>query len=123
MSDEIIKKVQSEYLKKDIPQFKAGDTVRVHLRIVESGKTRTQVFQGIVISRRGSGTDETFTVRKIAAGHIGVERIFPLHAKTIEKIEVVSRGKVRRAKLTYLRGRVGKAAKVKELRTTKKSSK
>ena len=123
MSDEIIKKVQSEYLRKDIPDFKAGDTVRVYLRIMESGKTRTQVFQGIVIGRKGSGTDKTFTVRKIAAGHIGVERIFPLYAPTVEKIEVVAHGKVRRSKLTYLREKVGKAAKVKTLRATKQAKK
>ncbi len=119
MSDELIRKVQSLYMRDDIPQFKAGDTVKVHVRITEGGKSRVQVFQGIVISRRGSGTDETFTVRKIAAGRIGVERIFPLHAPVIEKIEVVRRGRVRRAKLYYLRKKVGKAARVKELRETK----
>lgn len=123
MSDQILHKVQQEYLKKEVPVFGPGDTVRVHLRIVEGGKTRTQVFQGIVIACRGKGTDKTFTVRKIAAGHIGVERVFPLYAPVIQKIEVVSRGKVRRAKLTYLRKRVGKAAKVKELRLTKKQNK
>ncbi|MEJ5185966.1 MAG: 50S ribosomal protein L19 [Candidatus Geothermincolales bacterium] len=105
--------VESQYLRDDIPDFRPGDTVKVHVRVVEGNRERIQVFQGVVISRRGSGTKETFTVRKVSYG-IGVERTFPLHSPLISKIEVVSRGKVRRAKLYYLRQRVGKAAKVKE---------
>ncbi len=105
--------VESQYLRDDIPDFRPGDTVKVHVRVVEGNRERIQVFQGVVISRRGSGTKETFTVRKVSFG-IGVERTFPLHSPLISKIEVVSRGKVRRAKLYYLRQRVGKAAKVKE---------
>jgi len=116
MSETIMRKVQSAYLKKDVPDFKAGDTVKVHLKIVEAGKTRTQVFQGIVIGRKGSGTDETFTVRKISAGNVGVERVFPLHAPVVQKIEITRKGKVRRSKLTYLRKKIGKGARVKELR-------
>lgn len=105
--------VESQYLRDDIPDFRPGDTVKVHVRVVEGNRERIQVFQGVVISRRGSGTKETFTVRKVSYG-IGVERTFPLHSPLISKIEVVTRGKVRRAKLYYLRQRVGKAAKVKE---------
>ena len=117
--DKLIRKVEQAQMRKDIPPFKPGDTVKVHIQITEGGKTRVQVFQGIVISRRGSGLNEMFTVRKIAAGGIGVERIFPVHAPVIQKIEVVRLGKVRRAKLYYLRNKVGKAAKVKELRVVK----
>jgi large subunit ribosomal protein L19 len=105
--------VESQYLRDDIPDFRPGDTIKVHVRVVEGNRERIQVFQGVVISRRGSGTKETFTVRKVSFG-IGVERTFPLHSPLISKIEVVTRGKVRRAKLYYLRQRVGKAAKVKE---------
>lgn len=105
--------VESQYLRDDIPDFRPGDTVKVHVRVVEGNRERIQVFQGVVISRRGGGTKETFTVRKVSFG-IGVERTFPLHSPLISKIEVVTRGKVRRAKLYYLRQRVGKAAKVKE---------
>jgi large subunit ribosomal protein L19 len=107
--------VESEYLRDDIPDFRPGDTVKVHVRVVEGSRERVQIFQGVVISRKGGGTRETFTVRKISFG-IGVERTFPLHSPIISKIEIVSRGKVRRAKLYYLRERVGKAAKVKEKR-------
>jgi len=109
--------VESEYLRDDIPDFQPGDTVKVHVRVVEGNRERVQIFQGTVISRKGGGTRETFTVRKVSFG-IGVERTFPLHSPIISKIEVVSRGKVRRAKLYYLRERVGKAARIKEKRRT-----
>ncbi len=104
-------------LKSDIPDFRAGDTVKVHVKVVEGNKTRVQVFQGVVIARSGDGVRETFTVRKVSYG-VGVERTFPLHTPIIDKIEVVSRGDVRRAKLYYLRDLRGKAAKIKERRDT-----
>ena len=116
MSDALIKKVQQKYLRDDLSVFHIGDTVKVHIKIVEGEKTRTQVFQGIVIAQRGDGTDRMFTVRKIASGSIGVERTFPINAPVLEEIEVVRSGKVRRAKLYYLREKIGKAARVKELR-------
>jgi large subunit ribosomal protein L19 len=103
------------YKKSDLPEFKAGDTIAVHVIIKEGNKERIQVFQGIVIQRRGSGATETVTVRKISAGEIGVERIFPIHSPTISKIEVIKRGKVRRARIFYLRKLKGKAARIKEL--------
>jgi len=106
----------SQIEKKEIPQFKAGDTVRVAVEIKEGDKTRIQNFEGVCISIRGTGTGKTFTVRKIGANNIGVERIFPLYSDSIESITVVRRGKVRRAKLYYLRSRKGKAARIKELR-------
>ncbi len=109
--------VESEYLRDDIPDFRPGDTVKVHVRVVEGNRERIQVFQGVVISRKGGGTRETFTVRKVSFG-VGVERTFPLHSPVIAKIEVVSQGKVRRAKLYYLRDRVGKKARIKEKRRT-----
>ena len=102
-------------LRDDIPEFAPGDTVKVHVRVVEGTRERIQVFQGAVIRRQGSGIRETFTVRKVSFG-VGVERTFPKHSPIIAKIEVVTRGDVRRAKLYYLRDRVGKAAKVKEKR-------
>jgi len=105
--------IEREHVRTDLPDFKAGDTVRVHVKIVEGDKERTQIFQGVVISKRKGGTRATFTVRKVSYG-IGVERIFPLYSPRIEKIEVVSRGKVRRAKLYYLRKLRGKAARIKE---------
>lgn len=108
-----VQQVEETFLKTDIPEFRAGDTVRVHVRVVEGEKERIQVFQGVVIGRRGGGTRETFTVRKISGG-IGVERIFPVHSPIIDKIEVVRQGKVRRAKLYYLRGLRGKAARIEE---------
>ena len=108
-------KVEQAYLRDDVPDFQAGDTVKVHVRVVEGNKERIQVFQGVVIARRGGGTRETFTVRKISGG-IGVERVFPLHSPVIDKIEVARRGKVRRAKLYYLRGLRGKAARIEERR-------
>ena len=107
--------VDQASLRSDIPDFGPGDTLKVHVRVIEGQKERIQVFQGVVIGRSGAGLRETFTVRKISYG-VGVERTFPLHAPTIAKIEVVTRGDVRRAKLYYLRDRIGKAAKVKEKR-------
>lgn len=107
--------VERPYLKDDLPDFRAGDTVRVHVRVVEGERERVQVFEGIVIRRRGSQLSETFTVRKISFG-VGVERTFPLHSPMIAKIEVMTLGAVRRSKLYYLRDRVGKKAKVKERR-------
>ncbi len=109
---ELIRAVEEPY-KREIPEFNIGDTVRVYVRVVEGDKERIQPFEGIVIARRGSGIKETFMVRKVSYG-IGVERIFPLHSPVIEKMEVVRRGDVRRAKLYYLRHKKGKAAKVKE---------
>ncbi len=102
-------------LRSDIPSFQPGDTLKVHVRVVEGGRERIQVFQGAVIRRQGSGVRETFTVRKVSFG-VGVERTFPLHSPVIGKIEPVTRGDVRRAKLYYLRNRIGKAAKIKEKR-------
>lgn len=110
----LIKSLEQEYLRNDIPQFKAGDTVRVHVKVVEGTRERIQVFEGVVIRRRGSGLSETFTVRRIASG-VGVERTFPLHSRRIDKIEVVRRGRVRRAKLYYLRKLRGKAARIREI--------
>ncbi len=101
---------------KNIPDFRAGDTVRVAVRIKEGNKERVQNFEGVCISMRGEGTGKSFTVRKMGANNIGVERIFPLYSESIESIEVVRRGRVRRAKLFYLRDRKGKAARIKELR-------
>lgn len=107
--------VDAPSLRDDIPVFRAGDTVKVHVRVTEGNRSRIQVFQGIVIRRHGEGVRETYTVRKVSFG-VGVERTFPVHTPTVEKIEVVTRGRVRRAKLYYLRDRHGKAAKVRELR-------
>jgi len=109
----IIENIEREQLRQDIPQFKAGDTVKVHFRVVEGTRQRTQLYQGIVIKRQGQGVRETFTVRKQSFG-VGVERAFPLHSPKIEKIEVVQIGDVRRAKLYYLRQKVGKQARVRE---------
>lgn len=107
--------VDADSLRDDIPDFAPGDGLKVHVRVVEGNKERVQIFQGIVIRRQGSGVRETFTVRKVSYG-VGVERTFPLHSPVLARIEVVTRGAVRRAKLYYLRDRVGKAAKVKERR-------
>jgi large subunit ribosomal protein L19 len=107
--------VERPYLRDDLPDFRPGDTVKVHVRVVEGERERVQVFEGIVIRRRGSQLSETFTVRKISFG-VGVERTFPIHSPMLAKIEVATRGDVRRAKLYYLRSRVGKKAKVKEKR-------
>ena len=107
--------IDQERLRTDVPDFAPGDTLKVHVRVIEGNKQRVQVFQGVVIRRQGGGLQETFTVRKLSYG-VGVERTFPVHTPVIDKIEVVTRGDVRRAKLYYLRDRVGKAAKVKEKR-------
>lgn len=111
---DLIKAVEAEQMKDEITDFKIGDTVKVHYRIVEGQTERVQVYEGIVIAMNNAGVRKTVTVRKISYG-VGVERIFPVHSPKVEKIEVVRRGRVRRAKLYYLRDRVGKAAKVKEL--------
>ncbi len=108
-----LQNVESPYLRGDRPEFRPGDTVRVHVRVIEGDKERIQVFQGVVIARRGGGTRETFTVRKMS-GAVGVERIFPLHSPVIDRIEVVRQGKVRRAKLYYLRELRGKKARIEE---------
>lgn len=108
-----IAQIEKSYLRDDIPEFGSGDTLRVHVRIKEGDKERIQVFQGTVISRRGGGTAETFTVRKISSG-IGVERIFPLHSPNVAKIERIRAGSVRRSKLYYLRKLTGKSARIKE---------
>ncbi|WP_077367414.1 50S ribosomal protein L19 [Anaerosalibacter sp. Marseille-P3206] len=110
---DIIKMIEDEQLKKDIPAFNVGDTIKVHYRVKEGTRERIQIFEGTVIKRQGGGARETFTVRRISYG-VGVERTFPLHSPRIEKIEITRKGKVRRSKLYYLRGRQGKAAKVKE---------
>jgi large subunit ribosomal protein L19 len=107
--------VEQDQLRDDIPAFAAGDTVRVHVKVIEGNRERVQVFEGVVIARRGSGIRQSFTVRKLSFG-VGVERSFPLHSPIIDRIQVMTRGDVRRAKLYYLRDRVGKAAKVKEKR-------
>src|SRR6266699_4215086 len=107
--------LDAESLRSDVPAFRPGDTLRVHVRVVEGSRERVQVFQGVVIRRQGSGVRETFTVRKVSFG-VGVERTFPVHSPVLAKIEPVTRGAVRRAKLYYLRDRIGKAAKVKEKR-------
>lgn len=107
--------IDNDSKRDDIPDFGPGDELKVHVRVIEGGKERVQVFQGNVIRRQGSGVQETYTVRKLSYG-VGVERTFPLHAPTVQKVEVVKRGDVRRAKLFYLRDRVGKSAKVREKR-------
>ena len=107
--------LDADSLRDDIPEFRPGDTVKVHVRVVEGNRSRIQVFQGVVIRRQGGGSRETFTVRKVSFG-VGVERTFPVHTPVVEKIEVVTRGDVRRAKLYYLRELRGKAAKIKEKR-------
>ena len=110
---DIVKEIENEQLREGLPQFDSGDTVRVNVRVREGEKERLQAFEGICIAKKGGGASETFTVRKISAG-IGVERIFPLHSPMIESVKVVRRGRVRRAKLYYLRGRRGKAARIRE---------
>ncbi|MEG1432964.1 MULTISPECIES: 50S ribosomal protein L19 [Eubacterium] len=110
---DIIKKIQQENMKAEKPEFRVGDTVRVHVRVIEGKRERIQMFEGVVLKKQHGGVSETFTVRKISSG-IGVERTFPIHSPKIEKVDVIRKGKVRRAKLNYLRSRVGKAAKVKE---------
>ncbi len=112
--NDIIKNIEAEQMKESVPQFSVGDTVRVHAKIKEGNRERIQIFEGTVLKRQGGSNRETFTVRKTSNG-VGVEKTWPLHSPFVEKIEVVRRGKVRRAKLFYLRDRVGKAAKVKEI--------
>jgi large subunit ribosomal protein L19 len=111
----ILDVVDAASLRKDIPQFRAGDELKIHVRVIEGNKSRLQVFQGIVIGRQGDGVRETFTIRKVSYG-VGVERTFPVHTPVIEKIELVTKGDVRRAKLYYLRDLRGKAAKIREKR-------
>ncbi len=112
---DLIKEVEKQNLKEDLPQFTPGDRVKVHVKVVEGGRERTQAFEGVVIRRQGSGARETFTVRRVTFG-IGVERVFPVHSPSVSKIEVVKKGRVRRAKLYYLRKRTGKAARIRERR-------
>lgn len=112
----VLDAVDAVSLRKDLPNFRPGDELKVHVRVIEGNKSRIQVFQGLVIARQGSGVRETFTIRKISYG-VGVERIFPVHAPVIEKIELVRKGEVRRAKLYYLRDLRGKAAKIRERRS------
>ncbi len=115
MRNEIIDQLEKSQMKQDIPDFKPGDTVRAHVRVVEGSRERIQVFEGVVIKRRGAGMNESFTLRRVSYG-VGVERTFPLHAPKVEKIEVMRRGRVRRAKLYYLRQLRGRAARIRELR-------
>jgi len=110
--NENIRAIEAKHSRKDVPEFRVGDTVRVHVRITEGDKERTQAFEGTVLARQGSGPNETFTVRRVSSG-IGVERIFPLSSPNVQRIVVTRRGKARRAKLYYLRKRTGKAAKTK----------
>lgn len=112
---DLLKEVEKRNMKENVPQFRPGDTVRVHVKVIEGNRERTQAFEGVVIRRQGSGTRETFTVRRVSFG-IGVERIFPVHSPSIDKIELLKKGRVRRAKLYYLRKLKGKAARIKERR-------
>jgi len=112
--NEIIKNIENAQLKKEVPEFNVGDTVKVYAKVIEGTRERIQVFEGTVLKKQNGGIRETFTVRKNSNG-IGVEKTWPLHSPIVDKVEVVRHGKVRRAKLNYLRGRVGKSAKVKEL--------
>lgn len=112
---DLIRLIEEEQLRQDVPDFSPGDTVRVHITLQEGGRERTQVFQGIVIGRKGKGISETFTVRRVTHG-VGVERVFLLNSPRIDEIELVKRGKVRRSKLYYLRDRIGRAAQVEERR-------
>lgn len=116
---DLIKAIEAEQMRNDVPEFAPGDTVRVNVRVKEGNRERIQAFEGVVIARAGGGLTETFTVRRIASG-VGVERIFPVHSPKLESIEAVRRGRVRRAKLYYLRGRQGKAARIKERRRDSK---
>ncbi|ASS75681.1 50S ribosomal protein L19 [Tumebacillus algifaecis] len=115
MNQVLLAAITAEQIRQDIPQFKAGDTVRVHVKVKEGNRERIQVFEGVVIRRRGGGISATYTVRKISYG-VGVERTFPLHTPKVDKIEVTRRGRVRRAKLYYLRNLTGKAARIREIR-------
>ncbi|PYI54216.1 50S ribosomal protein L19 [Paenibacillus flagellatus] len=111
----LVREITQEQIKKDLPNFRPGDTLKVHVKVIEGSRERIQLFEGVVIKRRGGGISETFTVRKVSYG-VGVERTFPLHSPKLEKIEVARRGKVRRAKLYYLRALRGKAARIQEIR-------
>jgi large subunit ribosomal protein L19 len=111
-----IREIEQEFIKDEIPPFGPGDTVRVHYRVIEGNRERIQPFEGVVIRRRGGGVNENFTVRRIASHGIGVERTFPLHSPRIDRIEVLRHGRVRRSKLYYLRGRTGRAARIRERR-------
>ncbi len=114
MNNRLVEEITASQLRTDLPEFKSGDEVKVSVRIIEGNKSRIQVFQGVVIQRRGGGVNATFTVRKMSSG-IGVERTFPLHSPSIAGIEVMRKGKVRRNKITYIRKRSGKAARIKEV--------
>ena len=114
MDKNLAKKVTASQLRTDLPEFKSGDTVKVSVRITENGKSRIKIFEGVVIARRGGGVAETFTVRKMS-GSIGVERIFPVQSPNVVSVEVVKKGKVRRNKITYIRSRSGKAARIKQI--------
>lgn len=118
---DLLRKIEAPHIRDDVPAFAPGDTIRVHVKVIEGEKERTQVFQGVVIGIRGAGLNETFTVRKVTEG-IGVERIFPIHSPSIAKIEVTRKGRVRRAKLTYLKELKGKSARIKEKRETVKET-
>jgi large subunit ribosomal protein L19 len=112
---DLIRSIENEQMKKDVPDFRPGDTVRVHVKVVEGSRERIQVFEGIVMKKKGGSSKETFTVRRVSYG-VGTERVFPVHSPKIDKIEVVRKGSVRRAKLNYLRERKGKSARVREKR-------
>ena len=114
MNTNIVNEITARQIKNDVPEFSSGDTVKVYVRIIENKKERIQIFQGVVMQRRGSGVSETFTVRKISSG-VGVERTFPVNSPAIAKIERVKKGKVRRSRINYLRDRSGKAARIKEV--------
>jgi large subunit ribosomal protein L19 len=118
---DVIQAIEREYMRKEIPNFGPGDTVRVHVKVVEGNRERTQPFEGVVIRRRSGGINENFTVRRVASHGIGVERTFPIHSPRIDKIDVRRHGRVRRAKLYYLRGLTGKAARIRERRRPKGS--
>lgn len=113
--NDIIRAIESEQLKKDVPDFRPGDTVRLDVKVVEGARERIQAFEGVVIKRRGAGINDCFTVRRVAYG-VAVERIFPVHSPRLDKITVLRRGKVRRARLNYLKDRIGKAARIKDLK-------
>ena len=115
MNNQLVEQITKSQIRTDLPNFVTGDTIKLSIRIIENGKERIQVFQGVVIARRGSGVSETFIVRKMSSG-VGVERTFPVNSPVIDKITVLRKGKVRRSKLFYLRGRSGKAARIKEVR-------
>ena len=115
----VIDQIEKDQMRTDLPSFKSGDTVKVHVRIKEAEKERVQIFEGVVIKKRKGGIRASFTVRKISYG-VGVERIFPLHSPTVEKVEVIQRGRVRRSRLYYLRGLKGKAARIKERQVVRK---